>query len=113
MPKARWSVVRGGANYWVLRRKLYSNYYKAWSEYAEQSFPTKALAQSAGRAWAESKRENPRGGSSGVRAQVRRLPSGQVQIRIPLKRNEDPLRKARQIAKALGRRITSIAKKRS
>ena len=55
-------------------------------------------------------KNNPTSGTrGGVRAQVRRLPSGQVQIKIPLKRNEDPLRKAQQIAKALGKRIVSVA----
>ena len=52
-------------------------------------------------------KENPRGS---IRAQVRRLPSGQVQLRVPLKRNEDPLKKARQLARMLGRKIASVTR---
>ena len=51
------------------------------------------------------KAENP-----AIRAQVRRLPSGEVQIKVPLKRGENPLAKAQQLAKALGRKITSVAR---
>ncbi len=50
-------------------------------------------------------RQNP-----GIRAQVRRLPSGQVQIKVPLKRGENPLAKAKQLARTLGRKIVSVAR---
>lgn len=49
--------------------------------------------------------ENP----SSVRAQVRRLPSGQVQIKVPLRRGENPMAKAQQLARVLGRKVTSVS----
>jgi hypothetical protein len=45
-----------------------------------------------------------------IRAQVRRLASGQIQLKIPLKRGENALRKAHQLAKALGRKVVSVAR---
>ncbi len=102
------SVVRGGSNYWILRRKVYSPSYRSWVELSDASFPSKALASRAGRDWLQEKREqNP---LNGIKAQVRRLPSGEVQIKVPLRRGENPMVKARQVAKALGRKITSVAR---
>jgi hypothetical protein len=50
----------------------------------------------------------------GIRAQVRRLPSGQVQLKVPLRKGENPMAKAQELARALGRKITlvSVARKR-
>lgn len=56
-------------------------------------------------------RRNPRHATTtGIRAQVRRLPSGEVQIKVPLKRGENPMAKARELAKALGRKVVSVAR---
>ncbi len=52
----------------------------------------------------EGSEENP-----SIKAQVRRLPSGEIQLKVPVKRGENPMAKARQLAKALGRKITSVA----
>jgi hypothetical protein len=43
-----------------------------------------------------------------IRAQVRRLSSGQVQIKIPLKRHENPMAKAQELACKLGRKLTNV-----
>jgi len=47
---------------------------------------------------------------SGIKAQVRRLPSGQIQLKVPLRRGENPLTKAHQLAKALGRKVVSVTR---
>lgn len=46
----------------------------------------------------------------GIRAQVRRLPSGQVQLRVPLKKGENPMAKAQQLAKAMGQKVVSVSR---
>lgn len=85
------SVVRGGANYWLLKRKVYSPSYRSWVELPVVNYPSKALASRAGRDWIQEKRE---GNPASIRAQVRRLPTGQIQIKIPLKpgRRGNPVR---------------------
>lgn len=55
----------------------------------------------------KSPKENP---SASIRAQVRRLPSGEVQIKVPLRKGENPMAKAQQVARALGRKVTSVAR---
>lgn len=64
------------------------------------------------KAWQKTLSLLPRTGNpgGGLRAQVRRLASGQIQLKIPLKRGENALRKAHQVAKALGRKVVSVAK---
>ena len=59
MPRAdvKFSVVRGGANYWLLKRKVYSAHHRAWVELAEVNYPSKAQAQAAGREWQREKLE--------------------------------------------------------
>jgi hypothetical protein len=48
--------------------------------------------------------ENP----AGIRAQVRRLPSGQVQIKIPLKRTEDPAAIMGSLRRVFGKRVKAV-----
>lgn len=48
--------------------------------------------------------ENP----AGIRAQVRRLPAGQIQIKIPLKRGETPHFVVSQLKWLLGKRVKKI-----
>jgi hypothetical protein len=52
----------------------------------------------------------PASNPASIRAQVRRLASGQIQLKIPLKRGENALRKAHEVAKALGRKVVSVAR---
>lgn len=47
--------------------------------------------------------ENP-----GLRAQVRRLPTGEIQLKIPLTRNPASLKQAMKAVKKLGRRVKSV-----
>jgi len=53
-------------------------------------------------------RAMPKQNPGGIRAQVRRLPSGQIQIKVPLKRGENPAVVASQLRRALGSRVKSI-----
>jgi len=66
------------------------------------------------RGYAASLKRELRGDSvsnpSSIKAQVRRLPTGEVQIKVPLRRGENPLRKAHELAKALGRKVVSVAR---
>lgn len=58
--EAKFSVVRGGANYWILKRRVYSQHHRAWVELADASYSSKAGAEAAGRAWqAEKRQQNP------------------------------------------------------
>jgi len=46
--------------------------------------------------------------SASLRAQVRRLPTGEVQIKVPLKRGENPNAVASQLKRLLGKRVKNI-----
>ena len=105
MAEIRASVTRGGANYWILRRKVYSHHYRSWAELPDVPYPSKARAQAALKAWKVEKQQNP---EVGIRAQVRRLPTGEVQLKIPLSRNPASLKAAMKAVKKLGRRVKSV-----
>ena len=47
-------------------------------------------------------------GPAAIRAQVRRLPTGEVQLKIPLKRGENPSTMASQLKRLLGKRVKKI-----
>ena len=59
--------------------------------------------------WRRVDAENRRlGNPSALRVQVRRLPSGEVQLKIPLSRNPASLKQAMKAVRKLGRRVKSV-----
>lgn len=94
--------VRGG--HWVLTNEYRD---KAAAQHDLRGY--RALMKGRGLQYRIVKTKPRRNPYPGIRAQVRCLPSGQVQLKVPLKRGESPLAKARQVAKSLGRKITSVA----
>jgi hypothetical protein len=48
--------------------------------------------------------ENP----AGIRAQVRRLPSGQIQLKIPIGKSENPHSVIEQLKRVFGKRVKAV-----